>query len=429
METNLKNSLRGKMLLSTLVPIIILGVAVMIVAFIQMKATLIDEFESDMRQQCLYMMAELNEVYPGNFSVEILNDTTYKLYKGEYDITEDNTLIDSLKESFGNEYSIFRGNICVKTTMTDSSGERWLLTESPNQAYVDVYEGNQTAFYKNLTMNDQQCIALFVPIHASDNSVFGMIAIYRSLEDLNKKVITAVLPMLIVFAIITVLIAFYSIYSSQKIVKKIKFIERFMNQISNGHLEAQLPETILNSDDEISLLAKSGNQMRYALEQLVNYDTLTKLPNRRYGGIHLKNVFLNSGQGANDFCVAIGDIDFFKKVNDSYGHDAGDAVLREVAAILKRNMIGKAFVARWGGEEFLFVFEGMNLASSKQKLEETLMQIRNHTVEHNFDSLKVTMSFGVTQAFKDSSIDELLQIADTNLYVAKENGRNQIFAK
>ncbi|SDB26372.1 sensor domain-containing diguanylate cyclase [Eubacterium oxidoreducens] len=429
MKPTLKNSLRGKMLLSTVVPIIILGIAVMIAAFIQMKNTLIDEFESDMRQQCIYMMAELNEVYPGNFKVEILNDTTYKLYKGEYDITEDNTLIDNMKSSYENEYSIFRGNICVKTTMKDESGERWLLTESPKNAYADVFKGNKTAFYKNLTMNDEECIALFVPIHSSDNSVFGMVAIYRSLEDINQKVLTAVLPMLIVFAIITVLIAFYSIYFSQKIVKKIKFIERFMNQISNGHLEAQLPETILNSEDEISLLAKSGDQMRYALEQLVNYDTLTRIPNRRYGSIHLKNVYSNSGQGANDFCVGIGDIDFFKKVNDTYGHDAGDAVLRDVAAILKRNMIGKSFVARWGGEEFLFVFEGMNLASSKQKLEETLMQIRNHTVEHQFDQIKVTMSFGLTQAFKDSDIDELLQIADANLYEAKEGGRNQIVAK
>ncbi len=382
-----------------------------------------------MRQQCIYMMSELNEVYPGNFKVEILNKTTYKLYKGDYDITSDNTLLDNMKEAYGNEYSIFRGNICVKTTMTDAAGNRWLLSESPARAYEDVFEGNKTCFYTNLTMNEEESIALFVPIHASDDSVFGMVAIYRSLKDLDQSVLTTVMPMVLIFAIIALLIALYSIYFSQRIVKKIRFIEGFMNKIANGQLDATLPEVLTNSQDEISSLAKSGNQMRYALEQLVNYDTLTRLPNRRYGNLHLKSAYANSGKGSNDLCIGIGDIDFFKKVNDTYGHSAGDAVLKSVGKILQENLQGKAFVARWGGEEFLFVFEGMNLTAAKNKLEDTLQKLQSSSIVHETTNLKVTMSFGLTQAFKDSSIDELLKLADDNLYEAKKQGRNQVVAK
>ena len=68
------------------------------------------------------------------------------------------------------------------------------------------------------------------------------------------------------------------------------------------------------------------------------------------------------------FCVVLGDIDFFKKVNDTYGHDAGDEILKFVALELRRMMLGKGFATRWGGEEFLLVFDNMDIAHTRREM-------------------------------------------------------------
>ena len=82
-----------------------------------------------------------------------------------------------------------------------------------------------------------------------------------------------------------------------------------------------------------------------------------------------------------DFCVAIGDIDFFKKVNDTYGHEWGDMVLTQIARVMKKHMVGKGIVARWGGEEFLFLFNNCMLEEAVALLDETLSEIRDIEIE------------------------------------------------
>lgn len=125
------------------------------------------------------------------------------------------------------------------------------------------------------------------------------------------------------------------------------------------------------------------------------------------------------------YTLAIADIDFFKKVNDTYGHIAGDEVLVSVAQIMKKSMAGKGFAARWGGEEFLLVYTGCDMETTLTYLEMLVEAIREMRVEYDDKAIKITISIGVATGNGDS-VDKVLCTADNRLYHAKKEGRDRV---
>lgn len=159
------------------------------------------------------------------------------------------------------------------------------------------------------------------------------------------------------------------------------------------------------------------------LQQAANTDTLTRLWNRHC----LMHYMEKKVEHPDDFLsIAIGDIDFFKKVNDTYGHECGDEVLRTLADIFKKEMEGHGVVARWGGEEFIFLFEGANGDEAKILLAHLQNAVRKATITYGELQLKVTMTFGLVEYDTKLRLDENIYIADDRLYIGKENGRDRI---
>jgi diguanylate cyclase (GGDEF)-like protein len=172
------------------------------------------------------------------------------------------------------------------------------------------------------------------------------------------------------------------------------------------------------------------------LKQISEIDPLTKLPNRRSV---ISGTISNIMRGVceNGICIAIGDIDFFKNVNDTYGHEAGDEVLKQLAVLCQEFMKDHGIAARWGGEEFLFVFNNENLDEAGVAANALLSKIRNLTVKWNDIEIKVTMTIGVadvntflsgsvTEAEIDDRINEAVGAADKKLYMGKSGGRNKV---
>jgi len=123
----------------------------------------------------------------------------------------------------------------------------------------------------------------------------------------------------------------------------------------------------------------------------------------------------------------MGDIDFFKKINDQYGHDTGDFILKGVSNKLKKEIRKVDFLSRWGGEEFLAVLPQTNLVGGAKVSELMRKSIQEENFKFNGNSFSVTMSFGVScHTGQEMKLDELLKIADERLYAAKEGGRNKI---
>lgn len=159
------------------------------------------------------------------------------------------------------------------------------------------------------------------------------------------------------------------------------------------------------------------------LEQIANTDTLTKLWNRH----HLMRYIAGKINNPYEFMsIAIGDIDFFKKVNDTYGHECGDEVLRTLAGVFVESMEGKGVVARWGGEEFIFVYENANGDEAKQKLAELQDAVKKTVIPYNDLEIKVTMTFGLVEYDHALNLDENICIADQRLYQGKKEGRDRI---
>jgi diguanylate cyclase (GGDEF)-like protein len=156
------------------------------------------------------------------------------------------------------------------------------------------------------------------------------------------------------------------------------------------------------------------------------HDPLTKIPNRRFFNQKLKEEFLRAKRYNNTFSLAMFDIDHFKKINDTYGHDIGDIVLKKLTYFIKKNIRKTDFFARWGGEEFMIIFPYTDLKNAK-KICETL---KNRLQESKSvqTPVKFTISCGVTQYRKDDTIDLLLKRVDEALYKAKNSGRDKIVA-
>lgn len=165
------------------------------------------------------------------------------------------------------------------------------------------------------------------------------------------------------------------------------------------------------------------------LEKQANTDMLTGLYNRRKAVEYLESLTAKKkpqGKDYSGFSLCICDIDFFKKVNDNYGHDAGDKVLKGIAEIFREEMKEKTFAARWGGEEFLLLFPGCNGDNAYMELEKIRRKIKEMKVKTEKEDIGVTMTFGLTEYDFNSDLDLAIKEADKKLYIGKEQGRDRI---
>ncbi len=166
-------------------------------------------------------------------------------------------------------------------------------------------------------------------------------------------------------------------------------------------------------------------QAREELRDRANKDLLTMLPNRPAIVATLEQELSRCHRDSRTVGVILLDIDHFKKINDSYGHFAGDAVLREAAARLRGNMRTYDQVGRYGGEEFLVVLPNCDLEQAANQAERMRQRLHATTMMVDGVEMRVSASFGVTVSDgSERSADDFVRAADEALYRAKANGRN-----
>ena len=172
----------------------------------------------------------------------------------------------------------------------------------------------------------------------------------------------------------------------------------------------------------ILILGINGIRQNLLLKNLSQIDTLSGLYNRRFMNKKIEEEISKYKRYKIPFSVLLIDVDFFKKINDTYGHDKGDFVIKRISNLLKQNIRDSDICARWGGEEFLILVPNNNLDGAlilANNLKE-LIEKNNFEIKEN-----VTISIGVSTFDENSSQEKLLKSADIALYKAKENGRNR----
>jgi two-component system cell cycle response regulator len=218
--------------------------------------------------------------------------------------------------------------------------------------------------------------------------------------------------------------------------------ETDMKRVAQG-LEIGAHDYILRPVDRNELLARVRTQIRrkrYQDRLRANYesslsmaltDSLTELYNRRHLMVHLEKLLIKNRDSRKSLCVLTLDIDHFKKVNDTYGHGAGDEVLKTFANRIKDGLRVFDLVARLGGEEFVVVLPDVSLDVAMQVAD----RLRRAVAGKLFDisvapgAIPVTVSIGAAMAMhgEERTVDSILKASDEELYRAKENGRNCVY--
>lgn len=161
-----------------------------------------------------------------------------------------------------------------------------------------------------------------------------------------------------------------------------------------------------------------------ALYKEAGTDPLTGLPNRRSMIERIEKFYKESA--GQPFSVAIADIDFFKKINDTYGHNTGDYTLVRLTELFVEHAMGRYTVCRWGGEEFCFFMPGMNLDEAGTLMNDLCFAVEKLKLEHEDKAFSITITIGVEENDFSSPLEELLNSADEKLYMGKNAGRNRV---
>lgn len=193
--------------------------------------------------------------------------------------------------------------------------------------------------------------------------------------------------------------------------------------------EQEIAGRLQGLGERVTSMEREALDYREKLEQQRNkalLDPLTGLPNRAAWSERLVIEHARSQQVSTGLLLAILDLDHFKSINDTYGHQAGDKVLKIIANVLRKGLRGDDFIARFGGEEFALLMPGSDLAGGTRLLERLRAAVEQCPFHFKGERVTITMSAGVALFKPGENASQVLKRADQALYRAKEAGRNQI---
>jgi diguanylate cyclase (GGDEF)-like protein len=202
-----------------------------------------------------------------------------------------------------------------------------------------------------------------------------------------------------------------------------------------GKFEKKTPKSEKEALKEENEILKTENFLRSFIAQGHSIDSLTELKRREILESELTQSLKiirgevderrTNAESLKEVSLIFMDIDNFKNINDTYGHSAGDEVLRKIAKLLTSSVRGSDMVARWGGEEFTVLLRGASISIAESEAENLRAKIEQLTFT-TYPDLHVTASLGVVSSEKSHDAKELYELADEALYKAKESGRNRV---
>lgn len=375
------------------------------------------------------MLLQFNDAFPGDYAlrrVKIDKGDGVEILKGAEVISDKTDYFDAWKDITNTDISLIYSDTRIITTFYDKNATRAIGTGVAKQVAESVYGNQSVQKYDNVKIGNQIYLTVYLPVTNTDGKVVGMLELARTRDFVSIEERKAFLPVIIIAILCILFSSVISLRFASKVLKRIKLLELFLMQVSKGELNESLETEVIKTKDEIGEAGLAAIKMQKSIRNLVDKDALTEIYNRRYANNFLQKVIFKARESGQPFAVCIGDIDFFKKVNDTYGHDMGDVVLKEVATLLKNSMISNGMAARFGGEEFLMIFDKVGAKEGAIVLQETLEKLRQLEFTCDDKTFSVTMTFGIVDGNADLCQDELLKLADEKLYNGKQNGRNRV---
>jgi len=364
-----------------------------------------------------------------------------------------NRLLSEVKKGTNIDISIVGDRALVATSLVDENNQSITLLPLAYTEYLWLLNGNVDLLSTKMGSKEYYTKAKELSLVDKDTTNASLMMMQN--KDNYNHQLSQVRFMQVSFLLILIGSLFLAVLIISLMLRKnFSKIIKGLKLISAG----KYGETIeINSRDELQTIATYFNVMSQSIkekdERIVSHvleleekieenlalkdrekrlydkatkDFLTGLFNREKFEEHLDYMIVHSFRNEKKIALVMLDIDFFKKVNDTFGHLVGDATLKKIATLLKENLRKNDICARWGGEEFMIALEVDSLESAV----EITQKMRVVIASHKMDVVsKVTCSFGITLIKEDEDKKSAFLRADEALYSAKENGRNRVEVK
>ncbi len=410
-----EKSIRTRLIAMVLLPILALGLMIISIGMILLYQFYTRSVRNELTAATNIVLDCLNLTVKGDYAYE-----SGMLIKGDLNIT-DSTMLYRIQEKSQIDITIFWQDTRILSTVSDEYGVSAVGTKASEEVVEAVLETGECYYSTNLDVNGVPYIGYYMPIENTDHTVVGMIFAGKRKDTVYQQ-IRAVLLWFLLFSCIAGLLAVVisSLYSN-RMVLDISIINKFLKTISEGDLTVELDDRIIDRNDELGRIGEYASRMSKELKNLIERDPLTSLYNRRSCNNKLKAL----ENEKSEYTIVMCDIDWFKKINDTYGHDAGDYVLVTLSEFIRENVKDYGFASRWGGEEFLLVYQ-LGYDEAVKKVRQIQKKVREYDFKYGDKMIKLTMTFGVEADDDSASYEHRILTADSNLYIGKNNGRNQI---
>lgn len=320
----------------------------------------------------------------------------------------------------------------------DCSSGQWIISDKEIAPYLDTKAPKENVLvkYQGQELMPSTCLSV-----EETGFCLKSLLSYQHYEEALHGMILRILLLYVFIALVTYWIAKRL---SLHIIRPIKALEDAAKRFTAGDFspiklsfEGEIATTIQTFNamgqrienftqelqHEVKLRTEDLVNANAKLEHLAITDSLTGLYNRAKTDTSIQAEVNRYHRSHRPFCLVLLDLDDFKKVNDTYGHQAGDTVLKGVARLLRKHTRKVDTVGRWGGEEFLIVLPETTLKGALV----VAQTIRQALAAHHFEDIgHITASIGVVEYAKDETINALFSRADTRLYEAKNSGKNKI---
>ncbi|MBL8415268.1 MAG: GGDEF domain-containing protein [Propionivibrio sp.] len=268
---------------------------------------------------------------------------------------------------------------------------------------------------------------------ADDLSIEGVNLETEDLRHMTTTMLQSHIKLAVVLALVAVFVGSFLFLIHRHLIRPLQMMSQTLSELRFGQppspVEASAMLEIREVEAAIGQLQKvmlENEQARQRLEFLATTDSLTSMFNRRHFMTLAEEEIKRAHRYARPICVGMADLDFFKRINDSYGHAVGDVVLQSMTALFAKALRHSDWVCRYGGEEFAFVFPETTPIEAQHLAE----RLRHFAAENRIElsdgiCLRITLSVGLADA-SAGSLDEALKRADEALYEAKSRGRNRV---
>lgn len=417
------NHVSIKLMLLAVVPVLVLGTIFIIFGNISLKNTYEEQAATTLSGVCSHVRDEFTRMYPGGYHEE---DGVY--YSGSVNISGYNQFLSKYKSEFKTEVSVFFDNTRVLTTLTDQKGNSLVGTKQEDSVIRSrVLIGHRTYTSEDAMINGKRYHVIYMPLYA-ENEVVGMVFAGIS-DDSMEMVLTGYrLRMIFINLLIVLILVLIVSWQAGRLAKHLGNIKLYLSElVSEKSTEREMSPDVLSLTDEIGDLGRYAVEIGEELQLIMGKDPLTGLHNRRAGRSILDKLWAKAKKEETFFSIVMGDIDHFKNVNDTYGHDIGDVVLKRISEIMleKCSKEHDSYAIRWGGEEFLLALY-MPIGAAINLVTILSNDIRKEEFEAGDVKFKVTMTFGISSSKTHDDIHGIIVSADEKLYRGKEEGRDRI---